>query len=199
MGENDNINVRSHFANQKTFRMNLETYQQQIGPILDDYEKYYVFYNMVPSNEEYKKMFDNIQANMNSVNSQVFMLSNNVAKGTDEANAILIYLDAEIQNEKEKNAALKRKLNALDEKELSSDILIANFKELYDLWYLKNWAMIISIVVVGYALSKYAMPKMKLSSTTTAATKVPSSKYGSRVTSPNYGSRLSPVTMRSRI
>ena len=70
--------------------MKLNTLKQQLPAILDDFDKYYVFYNMNPSNNEYKQMFDNIKNNLNSINSQSFVISNDVDKAINDVNIKLL-------------------------------------------------------------------------------------------------------------
>jgi hypothetical protein len=142
------------------FSEQLNSLQQQLPPILDDFEKYYVFYNMNPANSEYQRMFENIKKNVDSLNSQTFMLSNSVESEINSINQKLISLDTLIQKEKETNKKLQLKIGNIKEKQNSSDIMITNYKEMYDIGYLKNWGLILSIIAAGFAISKISSNKV---------------------------------------
>jgi hypothetical protein len=143
-----------------SFSQQLATLQEQLPSILDDFEKYYVFYNMNSSNNEYQQMFENIKNNLNSVNSKTFMLSNNVEKTINDMNSKLFHLNSLIKEEKRKNKELTSKIGILKEKEDSANILINNFKQLYDINYVKNWALFLSIIAASFAISKISSNKI---------------------------------------
>ena len=82
-----------NFKSAQQFSNQLNLLQEQLPPILDDFEKYYVFYNMNPSNNEYQQMFENIKNNLDTINSKMFMLSNSIEKETDDINKKLLSLD----------------------------------------------------------------------------------------------------------
>lgn len=148
-----------HFISAETFTEQLNTLKQQLPHILDDFEKYYVFYNMNPANNEYQTMFENIKKNLNSINSKTFMISNNVESETNNINQKLISLNSLIQYEKESNNKLKSNIDSIEEEKNSTNLMINNYKEMYDVGYLKNWALFLSIIVAGYAIFKISSNK----------------------------------------
>ena len=58
------------------------------------------------------------------------------------------------------NTKLKLELGVIKEKENSADIMISNYKQLYDIGYLKNWALFLSILAAGFAISKISSNKL---------------------------------------
>jgi predicted nucleic acid-binding Zn-ribbon protein len=143
----------SNYQNSQNFLSSIQTLQEQLPPILDDFEKYYVLYNKNPSDTEYQQMFSNIKSNLNNINSQLFTISNNVDSNTQNISKDLLSLNKEIQQLKTQNTNLKKKLNNLKGKNNTSDELIENYKEIYDLDYLKNWGLLLSIVGSGLLLN----------------------------------------------
>ena len=79
------------------FTTRLETLQSQLPAILNDFTKYYVFFNTNPEYPEYEQMFNNIKGNLNQINSDLFTLSNNVQVNTEDINEKLFILDALIR------------------------------------------------------------------------------------------------------
>ena len=148
---NDNIN---NFTDPEYFSNKIVELRQKLPPILDDFKKYYVFYNKNPDYNEYQQMFENIKSNLNSINSELFMVSNDIDKNQDNLNKKLVKLNIMIREEKQKNRELKRKLGMMEDKNDSTDELISNYKEMYDIAYLRNWGLFLSIIVCGFTISK---------------------------------------------
>lgn len=137
-----------------SYMTQLQTLQQQLPSILDEFQKAYLFYNSNPQNNEYQQTFNNINGNLNNLNSQLFMLSNEVQSNTDEINKKLFEVDKLIKREKTKNNKLNRKVNVVEDKYNASHEMISDYKQTYDIGYLRNWGLLLSIVVAGFAISK---------------------------------------------
>jgi hypothetical protein len=144
----------NNFPHSTIFTQKLETLQSQLPAILADFKKYYVFFNKNPEYPEYEQMFQNIKSNLNNVNSQLFLLSNNIQLNTDKINEKLFALDVLIRKEKKKNKELKLKLGIIEHKNNAASELIYDYKEMYESGYLRNWALFLSILVVGFTISK---------------------------------------------
>ena len=82
------------------------------------------------------------------------MISNNVESNTDELNKKLLALDILIKQEKKENQTLKRKLGIVEQKNDSTDEMIHNYRQIYDMGYLRNWALFLSIIICGFTISK---------------------------------------------
>jgi hypothetical protein len=144
----ENIDL-SNYKSQDQFRESLQTLQQQLPAILEDFKKYYVFYNKNPEYDDYRQMYENIKANFNKINSDLFVLSNEVSSNTDDLNTRLFELDALIEQEKQKNIELKQKLGIVENKTAAADEMITNFREIYESKYLRNWGLFGCIIVGG--------------------------------------------------
>ena len=149
-----NEDTFNNFEDPIQFTTQLETLQSQLPAILNDFTKYYVFFNKNPEYPEYEQMFNNIKSNLNQINSELFTLSNNVQVNTEDINEKLFILDALIREEKIKNRDLKVKLGIVEHKNNASVELISDYKQIYDSGYLRNWALFISILIAGTAISK---------------------------------------------
>jgi len=145
--------LNTNFTKPTEFIHMLETLNQQMPPILDDFIKYYVFYNKNPDYAEYQQMFENIKNNLNNLNSQLFMLTNTVQSKSQELNATFFNLNELIVNAKEKNSSLKQKLGIVEQKNNSATEMITNYNQLYDIGYVKNWGLFFSIILSCVALS----------------------------------------------
>ena len=150
----------NNYENPENFNQKLESLKQQLPPILDDYNKYSVLYNKNPDYNEYQQSFDIIQGNLNQFNSEVFMLSNNVQSETDKINKYLNQLNSLITIEKSKRTDLKKKLGNIESDNNATTEMIINYKEIYNNDYLRNWGLLLSIVLAGLAISKIYSSKL---------------------------------------
>lgn len=144
----------------QVFLSQINTLKEKLPSILDDFKKYYVFYNKNPEYDEYKQIFESIKGNLQTNNSELFMTTNNIEKGTETINSKLQIINRLIVKEKIKNQKLKRKLGIVDKKYNGSDELISDYKEMYNLDYLNNFALLIGILTLGVMLSKKFLPRV---------------------------------------
>jgi galactitol-specific phosphotransferase system IIB component len=154
MASEFNEDMFDNFEKPIQFKQKLETLKSQLPPILDDFKKYYVFFNKNPGYPEYEQMFQNMKSNLNKINSDLFTLSNDIQSNTEKINQKLFALDILIRREKEKNKELKVKLGIVENKNAASSELISNYKEMYESGYLRNWALFLSIVIAGFTIAK---------------------------------------------
>ena len=147
-----------YFEDPKNFTEKVETLQQQMPHILDDFKKYFVLYNKDPNYPEYQNLFENVKKNLNTLSSTLFITSNDVDSNTDKLNSIFLKLNGLIMKEKKINRELKRKLGIIEQNGNSSEELIDDYSEMYDMGYLRNWGLFLSILVVGISISKIYKP-----------------------------------------
>lgn len=136
----------------------LTTLKEQLPSILDDYEKYYVFYNRNPEYEEYKRMFDNINSNIESSKSKLNIIANETDKNTEILNKMLNELDKHIQIEKKNNNIFKRKLGIVESTNSGSNEMISNYKDMYKIEYNTNWGLFISIIIALATITNVFTP-----------------------------------------
>ena len=154
MANIDDEDITDNFKTPGIFKEKLQTLNQQLPAILDDFKKYYVFFNKNPEYPEYQNSFENIKGNMNKLSSDLFMLSNDVQSATGELNKKLFALNVLIQEEKERNRKLKLSLGIVEHKNNAATELIYDYKNMYSEEYLRNWALFISILLIGVSISK---------------------------------------------
>lgn len=150
----DDEDITNNFKTPGIFKEKLQTLNKQLPAILDDFKKYYVFFNKNPEYPEYQTSFENIKGNMTKLSSDLFMLSNDVQSSTDEINKKLFALNVLIQEEKRRNRELKLKLGIVEHKNNAATELIYDYKNIYSEEYLRNWALFISILLIGTSISK---------------------------------------------
>jgi hypothetical protein len=156
-------NLMDDLTKPQVFLSQINTLKEKLPPILDDFIKYYIFYNKNPEYNEYQQIFENIKGNLQKINSELFMTTNNIEKGVENINDKLQKIDILIAKEKKKNRELKRKLGIIEKKYNGSDELISDYKEIYNLDYLKNFALFYGVVLMGVVLvSKFKNQEIKV-------------------------------------
>ena len=156
-------NLIDDLTKPQVFLSQINTLNEKLPSLLDDFKKYYVFYNKNPEYSEYQQMFENIKGNLQNINSELFMISNNIEKDTENINDRLQKINALIAKEKMKNRQLKRRLGIVEKKYNGSDELISDYKEMYNLDYLTNFSLFYGIVLLGVMLaSKFKGPVVKV-------------------------------------
>ena len=156
-------NLMDDLKNSKNFLSQINTLKEKLPSILDDFKKYYVFYNKNPEYNEYQQMFENIKSNLQSINSELFMTSNNIEKDTENINNRLQKINALIAKEKIKNKQLKKKLGYIEKQYNGSDELISDYKDIYNLDYLTNFALFFGVILLASTLAlKFKAPVAKV-------------------------------------
>ena len=98
-------------------------------------------------------MFENIKSNLNNINSTLFTLSNSVDVNINNLSTHLFTLNTAIKKEKIINRKLKHKLGILEQQMDSTDEMIDDYSQMYDESYLHNFALFLSILASGIAIS----------------------------------------------
>jgi hypothetical protein len=144
----------AQFEKPELFKEKVQTLQEQLPPILDDFNKYFVLYHTDPNYPEFETTFNNIKQNLNTMGASLFMVSNNVDVSIENINKKFKALDILITKERRKNRELRRRLGIIDDQNNSSKELIDNYNEMYDSDYLRNWGLFLSSILVGVGISK---------------------------------------------
>lgn len=140
--------------------------QEKLPAILDDFKKYYIFYNKTPTYSEYQTIFENLKSNLNSINSELITISNNVNISIQNISDQLLKLNNLIEKEKTKNMKLKSNSYNLNNKYNGSKELVNEYKQIYDNKYLRNVSIFIGIIVSSILLYKFFTPRVDSKSIT---------------------------------
>lgn len=132
----------------------LKTLNLKLPYILDEFKKYFVFFNKNPEYQEYQNMFENIKDNLNTINLELLSLLKSVQSSTEDINKLFFAFDILIKKEKKKNKELKKKLGIVEHKNNASFEMISDYQLIYDLFYLRNWGIVLSVLVVGFSILK---------------------------------------------
>jgi hypothetical protein len=162
----------------------LTSIKQQIPSILDDFTKYYIFYNKNPEYDEYQRLYYNIKDNMDNLESQVKKTSQTIDEETAKLNEILKTVNQKINKERTKNKYLKRRLGLAENESNGADEMVRDYTTVYDAGYTRNWSLILGIIgLLVYGVQLYSgtniqQAVMDAKNATTSATSLATSLVG---------------------
>ena len=127
------------------YRTRVDDLQKQMPSVLDDYKKIYVEYNKSPENNQ--RSYDTIGGNLTNLNVQLRKIQVEVDADITNFNNDMSEINKKISDNKNKNIEYKELLGDTTYKSNSADIMYNDYKELYESAYLKNWALLMGVIV----------------------------------------------------
>lgn len=128
--------------------------QNTFPEILDEFKKYYVFYQKNPDYNEYQTNFENAKSNLNELIIKLFKISASVQMSTSKMNSNMEEINKSIQVNKAEYLKLKRRVLNLKEKHDTSDIMVDDYVTIYNMYYLKNAAILLGVLMQIWILMK---------------------------------------------
>jgi hypothetical protein len=159
--ENEDINFK--FKNPEEYINKLDELNGGMKVLLDELKKLYVTTLMEPDNQQVRAKYQDTMSNINLTQSKILSMSNDLQTNMDDINKELSKLDRLIKIEKDRNKKLKTKLGIIENKNNSALEMISDYKEIYNIQYLRNWALFLSTIICIYTISSvYNKPVVKI-------------------------------------
>ena len=138
----------------------IQTIKKRFFSALDDFKKYYVYYNKNPEVNEFQNYYTNSKGQLQSLNKDLFLTTNNIENSIEVLDSKMKLIALKLEDEKKLNGELLKKIDGLKNTHMGSEILIYNSKEEYNSQYYSNLAMFmgISIVIGLLVASSYKKP-----------------------------------------
>ena len=139
--------TNDNFMKPEQFNEKINQLTGSIDLLLDEFKKIYVLSKMHPANQEYQQQYANMIGGLNQIQSKLFSTSNDVQLNIEKINKDMISLDIQIKKERKRNRELKRKLGIIEHKTSAASEMIDDYIEIYDMRYLRNWALALSTMI----------------------------------------------------
>ncbi len=152
-----NHNIKA-FPKPSSYTSKIEELNDSKNLILDEFRKVYIISHTNPNSQEYQQQFANASSQLDQVQSNLFSIGNEVQSNTDTMNNSLLDLNVQIDNERKRNAKLHEKLGKVEQQYTSASGMISEYKEYYNINFLRNWALLLSIVLCIYAITIIRVP-----------------------------------------
>jgi hypothetical protein len=130
----------------------------QFFSALDDYKKYYVYYNKNPEVDEFQNYYANSKSQLQTMSRNVVLQTNEIDNDIETLDAEMDVISEKLEREKKLNIKLTRLLNNLQNTQNGSEILIDDAKELYNTQYRYNWELFIGILMISGVIFKLMKP-----------------------------------------
>ena len=115
---------------------------------LDDFKKYYVYYNKNPEVDEFQNYYSNSKSQLQSISRDLFLTTNIIDKTIDNLDKTMSDISLKLENEKKLYKELTDLITNLQNTQNGSEILIDDSKVKYNNQYYKNVEIIIGIVTL---------------------------------------------------
>jgi hypothetical protein len=140
------------FENPDNFKEKITELEDKLPFILEDFKKNYVLYNKDQDYNEYQQTFEVSKGNLEQINFDLSTVETDVSMNTAKLNEQLNELNRQIEEEREENKILKIQLGLVEDGSNSMDEMIGDYKKKYNLAYLRNWGLLLSILVVCFTM-----------------------------------------------
>jgi ElaB/YqjD/DUF883 family membrane-anchored ribosome-binding protein len=137
-------------------------YQEQINnkatsflSALDDFKKYYVYYNKNPEVQEYNKNFTDSKEQIQTLSSDVFKITNTIQRKIEEKTRAMSGIEMKLQRQKTLAQEQEKSINNLKSVQAGSSVMIDDSKTDYIFNYYKNLEIFIGILILLGLLVSY--------------------------------------------
>ena len=127
------------------FYEKIDTISNQFTSTLDAFASSYMNYSKNPEYNEYAQIYANNKGNIQSLNAELFVTTNDLQSNIDNLINVISNLNSKITVEKTKHTQLQTTLAQLEGRGNSSSVLIDNSKELYKVQYISNITIVLGI------------------------------------------------------
>lgn len=137
----------------------LDNLNSQFYNVLDDFKKYYVFFNKNPDYNDYVVAYANAKSQLQQINSEIFKIISEVEKSLNDLNISTKDIDTKIAEEKKIHDNLINNLSNIKGSNKSAGVMISNYKETYRLKYITNCTTFAGLFLVLYIIFKVYFKK----------------------------------------
>ena len=136
----------------KQFEEKIDTIKTQFFSALDDFKKYYVYFNKNPEVNEFQNYYANSKGQLQTMSRDMLVTTNNIEKNIEDLNIQMETVSLKLEDEKKLNGELIKLISGLENTQNGSVMLIDDSKEEYNIQYFKNWQYIISIIILSFTI-----------------------------------------------
>ena len=131
----------------------IQSIKTQFFSALDDFKKYYVYYNKNPEVDEFQNYYANSKGQLQTMSKELFLTTNSIDKHIEILDNEMKDIAVKLEDEKKSNDKMTKMFINLQNTKNGSTVLIKESKEEYNNQYYANWEMIIGIIVVSGILA----------------------------------------------
>jgi len=142
------------------FDEKINNIEKQFFSALDDFKKYYVYYNKNPEVNEFQNYYVNSKGQLQSMSKDLFITTNDINKNIEILDNQMKEVSNKLNKEKKIYDESMKLLGNLQNTKDGSEILINDSKEEYNKQYYYNVELICGILIVGLILGTFFKSKV---------------------------------------
>lgn len=136
------------------FNEKINTIKSQFFSALDDFKKYYVYYNKNPEVNEFQNFYVNSKGQLQTLSRDLFLTTNNIDKNIEYLDEKMSSISKQLDNEKKLNEEMIKLIANLENTQNGSEVLIDDSKAKYNQQWTRNCEIFLSIIIVSLLLGK---------------------------------------------
>lgn len=137
----------------------IEIIEEQLPHILDQYKKYFIFYNKNPEVAEYQQYYVQYKTQIEQLNSQLGRMSTDIQSNIQKVNKSVNKANFQIKDKKKEFAELIKNFEHYQDSLQGAEQMIDDYKTLYNKQYYKNVQLVVGIVFIVLLTGKLVSQK----------------------------------------
>ena len=137
----------------KSFNEKITNINSQFFSALDDFKKYYVYFNKNPEVNEFQNFYENSKGQLQTISKNLFVVTNAIDSSIEKLDNKMSSISVKLEDEKNLNKEMIDILTNLQNTQNGSEILIDDSKTKYNEQYYKNIQIIVGIFIVSGLLA----------------------------------------------
>lgn len=137
----------------KSFNEKITNINSQFFSALDDFKKYYVYFNKNPEVNEFQNFYENSKGQLQTISKNLFVVTNDIDSSIVKLDNKMSSISVKLEDEKNLNKEMMDILTNLQNTQNGSEILIDDSKTKYNEQYYKNIQIIVGIFIVSGLLA----------------------------------------------
>jgi len=146
----------------KQFNEKINTIKQQFFSALDDFQKYYVFFNKNPEVNEFQNYYSISKGQLQTMSRNLFLTTNDIEKNIESLDKQMSLISLKLEDEKNLNKEMSELIANLENTQNGSETMIDDTKTRYNIQYMKNWELFIGILFTGFFLGSIFKNKISV-------------------------------------
>ena len=148
------LNITSNLSPQsQRYSEKITATSQQFFAVLDDFKKYYVFFNKNPEVNEYQQFYLNNKTQLQNLNRDIFSVTNNIEKDIEQLSHLMTQMNAKLGSEKELDGELGKLATNLSNTGNGASIMLEDTTQIYAKQYYQNVEIFVGIIGISLLLA----------------------------------------------
>ena len=133
----------------KSFDEKINDINSQFFSALDDFKKYYVYFNKNPEVNEFQNFYTNSKGQLQTINKSIIGITNSIDRSIENLDKSMSIISVKLEDEKMLNKEMTDILKNLQNTQNGSEVLIDDSKTKYNTQYYKNMQIHIGILIIS--------------------------------------------------